>query len=1298
MKMSPQELNVWEAPLFGINLVEASAGTGKTWNIEALVIRLLLTHDLLPKNILVVTFTDAATQELRERILNRINQVYEAISDKSVELNEDPFLKECRVRFGGNLNAIKSLERSKSEFDEASIYTIHSFCKNVLNDFSFESGVDREINILSDSRLLIDEVIADYWRKLNQRMSRPENQIFSGLLLNDLTLDKVKKLFSEFMIQMHTEIYSIEDMAPAAWIGWPNVDKIADFRARITQLQSIWANEEAEIHKQLVETSIKNNNYSRDYDKWRPDIEIFLEDPFREYSSKTIEKFTQQFLDARKPKSWAGPHPEHEFFQQLEDVIEMTKWMVQYELRTALTSLKTDYQNRRKRDQVLIYDDLLSSLSDALNESLNPGKATILRKKLLDQYPVAMIDEFQDTDRVQYSIFRQIYVQGGAPENTLLYLIGDPKQSIYKFRGADLKTYFDARNEAKNHFKLPTNYRSSQNLVSAVNAFFNRDGSFIDNELLYINSDAHRQENPYFNIQESDEALRFIQIDTDSTKKGESTSDLVNWVTRSIASQLQLSMDSKAGFKEESESAGTRPIDAGDIAVLVSKHHQAKLIRESLTEIGIPCVETGDSNVFSSEESGLLTLLLECIGDSRNLRRTRALLSSALFGMDVEEIESFELDDISWSEWIQNLNTSKELIEKNGVLTGIRHIFEAYNLEQRLISRYFGERSVTNIRHLTELIYAEEIKHHRSLSGIIHWMKGQRVSESKSEDSMKIRLESDDNRVKIVTMHSSKGLQYPIVYAPFLWDSAWGKNGNNVCYDEVSDEIGRSTYTRKMDVGDYSNPDTSNLSKLESWEDRIRLMYVAFTRAQFRCYVPYVSHIENLSSPIFGALIKSFVDDPESFVLANYLEIIKNKAIPLGEDVSADSVLSFLMTKLAESHQDVIYFETVVNVIPADPIKLKTELKSVQVEQFSESNELKLKPERSITSYSSINRKYDKHETGAERIRDEESDADYDATGDGMGEIFRFPKGAQTGNLWHEIFELIDFTVASRHDEIIEQCCIKHGFDPVVAKDVIKQLIKDTLGARLTGGLGSMGVSIRDEVTRGSEGISTEWDFTRISEGDSEVGRISRSSNGVSDMGDFSLSSLSPDHKLCEMEFLYRYDAQKMDSLIASLFAGEVERGSELDSGRHLEGDASEKNHFLVGLIDLIFEKDGKYYILDYKSNHLGFSKKNYTFDRIAEDIRKNKYNLQYYLYSAALNLYLSKQISNYSYSEHFGGVFYLYWRGLSAGQSNGVFYDLPDETVVMSLSKHIEFVDNISAKTNINKSNQLDLSGSNDS
>ena len=316
---------------------------------------------------------------------------------------------------------------------------------------------------------------------------------------------------------------------------------------------------------------------------------------------------------------------------------------------------------------------------------------------------------------------------------------------------------------------------------------------------------------------------------------------------------------------------------------------------------------------------------------------------------------------------------------------------------------------------------------------------------------MKIRLESDDNRVKIVTMHSSKGLQYPIVYAPFLWDSAWGKNGNNVCYDEVSDENGRSTYTRKIDVGDYSNPDTSNLSKLESWDDRIRLMYVAFTRAQFRCYVPYVSHIENLSSPIFGALIKSFVDDPESFVRANYLEIIKNKAIPLGEDVSADSVLSFLMTKLAENHKDVIYFETVVNVIPADPIKLKTELKSVQVEQFSESNELKLKPERSITSYSSINRKYDKHETGAERIRDEESDADYDATGDGKGEIFRFPKGAQTGNLWHEIFELIDFTVDSRHDAVIEQCCIKHGFDPVVAKDVIKQLIKDTLGARLSG-------------------------------------------------------------------------------------------------------------------------------------------------------------------------------------------------------------------------------------------------------
>ena len=1266
MITSTRELNVWDAPLSGINLVEASAGTGKTWNIEALVIRLLLTRELLPKNILVVTFTDAATQELRERILNRINQVYEVISDASVELNEDPFLSECRTRYGGDVQAIKSLERSKSEFDEASIYTIHSFCKNVLNDFSFEAGVDREINILSDSKLLIDEVIADYWRRMNQRLSRPENQIFSGLLLNDLTLDKIKKLFSEFTVQMHTRIDLVEDKTPAVWSGWSIDAKLDDFRARMQQLQTIWATEEAEIHKQLVETKINNNDYSKNFEKWKPDVIAFLEDPFMRLPKNYTEKFTQGFLDNRKPKNWAGPLPDHKFFQLLEDAIEMTKWMVQYELRTALTSLKTEYQTRRKRDQVLIYDDLLTSVDDALNESVNPAKATLLRKKLLDQYPVAMIDEFQDTDRVQYSIFRQIYVQDGAPENTLLYLIGDPKQSIYKFRGADLKTYFEARNEAKNHFTLSRNYRSAQNLVSAVNAVFDRDGSFIDAELAYINSDAHHQENPYFNDQESHEALRFIEIDTESSNKGESTSDLVAWVTQSIASQLQLSMDSKAGIKDEKESTGTRPIDAGDIAVLVSKHFQAKLIRESLTDIGIPCVETGDSNVFTSEESGLMSLLLECINDSRNLRKIRALLSSALFGMDVEEIESFENNDISWSEWIQNLNTSKELIEKYGVLTGIRHLFEVYALEQRLISNYYGERSITNIRHLTELIYAEEIKHHRSLSGIIHWLKAQRLSESKSEDSMKIRLESDDNRVKIVTMHSSKGLQYPIVYAPFLWDASWSKAGNNVCYDEVMDENGRITFTRKMDIGDYLNPNTSALSKLESWEDRIRLMYVAFTRAQYRCYVPYSCYKDNMISPMFGALVKSNVLDSDAFGRENYLEIVTGKVNPLGKEVPKDGVLSILMAKLAEKHSGLVYFESISSVDPAEPIKLDSEPKVIRVELFSDSNVSKLIPERSITSYSSIHRKYDQYETGAERIRDEEADIEYEESGEASPEIFRFPKGAHTGNLWHEIFELIDFSDDALHDGIVEASCIKHGFDPDVAKKLIKQLIQDTLGARLQGGLGSVG--------------------------DSEVGRISRSSDGVSDMGDFSLSSLSPDHKLCEMEFLYRYDAAKMDSLIASLFAGEVERGSELDSGRHLEGDASEKNHFLVGLIDLIFEKDGKYYILDYKSNHLGFSKKDYTFDRIAEDIRKNKYNLQYYLYSAALNKYLSKQIYNYSYKEHFGGVFYLYWRGLTSGQSNGVFYDMPDEKVVMNLSKDIIHGNDTSAQPNINKSHQSDL------
>jgi exodeoxyribonuclease V beta subunit len=1224
--------NIFGAPLNGIHLVEASAGTGKTWNIEAIVVRLLSEvrplsgKRLKPKDVLVVTFTEAATQELRERIIKRINQVYQALYDSSGAEQSDPFLKDCVRVYGADpakrLEILNHLEVCKQEFDEASIYTIHGFARTVLKEYPFETGMAFNVDIHQDTKGLVDELIGDFWRGKNIELSKLSNNKLQGAINSWFKKDALTSQFNMFISQPNTQL-PLPD-APDRWSEKSIKECYVEISQLFDEIMDIWKSERADIRSELASIKIRSYNYDKDFEKWEVHLLQFIENPFSGVKLTEVERFTPQFFEVKK----ASSIPQHRIFKKIEDVVTLFVWFGQIEIRRSLIGLRDAYRASREEKKILIFDDLLTILSEALDQTADPIKAAVLKNKLRDRYKVALIDEFQDTDPIQFNIFKKIYIDNVDDADRLLYLIGDPKQAIYKFRGADLNTYLESRSKVDSQFSLAVNYRSSQNMVEGVNRFFQKKYAFINPKLHYQPVSAHQPGNPFItDVEDGDQALRFVQIGNEEiTAKPSATNRIIRWVGSHIASIMNSSTKGNSYFQEKD--GGKHPISPGDMAILVSTRRQANMIREYLSSIHIPSVETGDTNIFDSRDASLLSMLLECMLNPGASRKLRALLSSEYFMKTVDEIDLWQLDNLRWSDLIQTLNNSRVKADKDGILSGLRYFFDAYEVELTLIKSRYGERRMTNLRHLTELLYAEEKESHRNLSSLINWLKRKRLSESFNDDVNRIRLESDANRVQIVTMHSSKGLEYPIVYAPFLWESIKKPLQHKSCV--FTDASGATV----MDIDGHMSDLGANLHYMESWEDRIRLAYVTLTRSRYRCYVSIPLHKEGIKSPLFGAQLGENMHE-------HYLSHVKNSDYPgfSGSEYTQHGILSIILQSEAESNSDVMHYSIAKKESIAYEVATDDTL-DCSPREYKTNHRTRLIPERNISSYSSIQRKYDtsvlydgiqdevdQMSEPSKSYLDENSkraDQNTDLS------IFSFPKGAETGNLWHEIFELIDFGDATDHDAVIRACCEKHGFDDNVYGKTLREMVTSTLQKNL---------------------LST---------------------------GNLRLSDLRLNQTLREMEFLLKYESADMEKFLKALGFDSNNMGNDTIFGytdisiEKYAGteNASKVSYLLTGLIDLVFEFEGKYYILDYKSNYLGDHTNMYASDVLKQDIRLNKYNMQYHIYSVALTKYLDKQINNYSHEKHFGGVFYLYLRGINSDNMSGIFFDYPDPVL---LSKLIE-------------------------
>ncbi len=1198
-------LEPFEIDFSGVNLVEASAGTGKTYNITSLYIRALIEQDISVGKILVVTYTDAATKELKDRLLKRIRDSIEVLKSGKVDKESDEFLEKLLDGVHHPIKAVEKLEKAVRMFDEASIYTIHGFCYQALQEQAFESGAMYDAEMIGDDSELVQEAVDDYWRQWVSEVSEhPKKQPLLKLFIdNNVGPDSLAHELGSCIgkpylrvLPESTDSYQIEEQLEELWDVYE-------------QLQSVWNDQRKGIFD-LLNSNILSRYTENALNKWFGLMNEFLESdvpPFEAFTQ--FYRFQQSEIDTslkKKPREQGKQPPQHTFFKLVDEFKEIRESVRNFEIvfkQDLLAYLRGELTQKKEELQVFSYDDLLLQLRNAL---LDQRRGQQLAAKLRQKYPIAMVDEFQDTDPNQYDIFRTVYKDS----DSVLFMIGDPKQSIYSFRGADVYSYIKAREDApaEKRYLLDRNFRSTPDLLRGLNAFWGgRDTPFVVDDIEYQEVTWGWPEKKYNTLVDYGRErppIRFRRLSEagqDSLNKKEARQNAAIDTAKEIQRLLE-------GGKRNKIVLGERSVKAKDIAVLVRKHKQADLIAEALRELNIKSVQHSEKSVFESDEAGQVEQLLKAVADPANETRIKTALSLPLTGYSAEELFSIEEDDEHWTTVLQQFSEWHRMWQDQGFTAMFRSLLDELNIANHVIRYSNGERRLTNLLHLGELLQEESQNNREGTRSLLHWLarKRQDTSNNKREEEQ-MRLESDEELVKIVTMHKSKGLQYPIVFCPFLWHGPHIQDKSQPLVYHHPDDT-EITY---LDISGKSDPDRPQkryYARREELAESLRLAYVAMTRAEHCLYLTW----EFAKASGFSAL-GYLLQDP------GQPEALLREKVGLGEsmDLSGDAMHEAI-EKICNEYSDLFTLEREPEQSKNNQLEfpgITDENPEYHIRSFERATPLRTSYQ--VSSFSSLSSWMEEDNPNVPDYDQFINYKEFDERTVQKSEeqtMFTFPKGPQPGTCIHNIFENY-FSEGGNKGQVILNQLRLNGIDESWKSTVSKML----------------DLVIQKSLHPDRKGLS--------------------------------LSTIK-DRQIPEMEFYYQNNHIETHRLLSIIRDGAVPVWGS-------RGEA--KSGFLKGFIDLTFEFNDKYYLLDYKTNYLGDTIDDYRFEELKHEMREASYDLQYHIYTVALHRYLNKQLPNYSYDEHFGGAFYLFVRGMNETGREGIFFDCPDEKVIRELDEYIK-------------------------
>ncbi|MFM5416558.1 exodeoxyribonuclease V subunit beta [Aeromonas dhakensis] len=1178
------QLNTLRFPLHGERLIEASAGTGKTYTIAGLYLRLLLGHGPLIEEgedagqpsaherplsvteILVVTFTEAATAELRGRIRGRIHEARLAFMRGQ---SGDALLAQLLAEVEDHELAARRLLAAERQMDEAAVFTIHGFCQRMLKQNAFESGALFETEFLTDDSQLRLQAVSDYWRAEFYPVDKTLASAVRALWPSPAAL----------LREMNGWLDNSElEMRP------PAGDETLAARhqaamARIEAVKSEWLAQQDEIRRQ-TEGQIKLYT-GKNYEGWLAKIGDWAQDPSSGYTlPKDLERFGQTTLEAKLSKGKAVPTLP--LFSEIDALLASRPGIRDLILQRAAVVVRSRMQASKRQAHQLSFDDLLKDLDGALGSSLGER----LCERIRATYRVAMIDEFQDTDPQQYRIFHRLY---GGHTDTALLMIGDPKQAIYGFRGADIFTYIQARRNVSAHYTLGRNWRSSHALVAAVNGLFERakDPFIYEADIPFLPVEAQGKSKALLLEGEIAPVLHCWQLTGQPTfNRGDYQSKMARATAAEIHRLLSLAREGKALI-------GSEPVKAGDIAVLVRTGAEGKLVQQELARLAIASVYLSNrESVLEQVEAREILLILHACQNPSEERSLRAALATGLFDLDAKALDELASDERAWESAVQEFMEYRKVWHKRGVLAMLRALLHRRNLAASLLASPYGERRLTNFLHLGELLQqvSSELDGEYAL---LRWL-GEAVNRQSGQDAEQIlRLESERKLVQIVTIHKSKGLEYPLVFLPFICSH---RSADTPLYHEADEEGNRTILDLTGAEDSLAEADKERLA-----ED-LRLLYVALTRGVYATWLGL--------APVRSGNGKSEKTDLHQTAIGYLLQ--------KGEEGDAATLATALSALAADLPGVAVGEPSLTRPAPLPPEE--EQLGEPQVRRFGGT----LERDWWISSYSGLAAQGHGHSKGVlanpgfddEVVTEAAALATEEPVQAPQPSIFTFPKGARPGTLLHSLFETIDFESAAGDSlaQHISTLLAQDGFDESWAP-VLQQQVEAVLETPLEIGFGEP-VRLRD---------------------------------------------LAPERKQVELEFFLPMGRVTAPALTALCQQHDpLSRGNKPLSFATVQG-------MLKGFIDLVFEWQGRWYLLDYKSNHLGMSPADYSRPALEQAMVEHRYDLQYQLYSLALHRLLSLRLPGYDFDQHFGGVFYLFLRGMPQG---GIFHTRPSRELVLGLDR----------------------------
>ncbi len=1343
MKSLSENILTPEFNTAGTNLIEASAGTGKTYSIQTLFLRLVITEGIPVQKILVVTFTEAATKELRERL----RSIMEKCRLSSSLESDDPDKKRIKGILALELTPnhipaiyadkpkeviqMHRIKRALLDFDQAAINTIHGFCQRSLKEFAFECSYDFDTELVNnDTRL--QQLCNDWWRRV--KYSNPttlsENIFKNNITEPEKLLNLVKAIAKRPMAEVYPSADSKPDEAessiketitatitylnkeleiitadinstnsakyfnttskqiileqikvlsrtpaPSDLIAFDSLlilnsklrptgiandyiesnqikccitackkcsQLIKDYKIGVSggswKLDSNISNEWAEALTKVK--SVINENYN--------ELEIFLNeemefytknsfddpnkkekllDALKELSAATITKTAINQISSlkqRKSLPWNCSSETAELLKKTKPLIISENTLLFIEQATGVKAVLDQYNKDKHNAHEMTYDDMLQRLQQALAGDQTNALTDVMREK----YDVALIDEFQDTDPVQYSIFNEIFAKGKLP----FFYVGDPKQAIYSFRGGDVFTYSQAVDSVNqdNSYYLDTNYRSQAPLITAINTIFmDREGqvSVFGEKISYSNE-----------LKCNDLKSRFIDnnrldktplkiwkyINRTNSKITSYSSHEARAVYTNVAEEIVRLLNSKdTGFSEynlETDECSNyiTHVQPSDIAILVRRHAEAKYIYQELQKRGVPVVRQAGDNVFDSSEALELLYLIKAMVNPENISAVRTALASELLPISDQEVVAImgnnkapyltaaklgieQLPD-SLDKWIALFKESKELWLSKDFSSAFSLLTREAGIDATLASAPggLGERRLVTVKQLHDLTHQNAIELHLGPEGVVKWFARQLNSETREEnDAFETRLESDADAVRIMTIFKSKGLEFPIVFIPTMWTAPVGK-GMNPCL--VYHEKENTIINLNKDDKDGKRSATA-----EKAEEDIRNLYVAVTRGSYRTYI------------IAGGLgaDKSTLDiciPDELLNKWNEKADNENKGIEIIEkELMKNYSIETFTRKETDSNSTLEVKKAKVDI-------------SRRHASFSS-----ISPHGHVAPITIDSRDID--------AADAETEQETTSTAPIL-DIFTFPAGAHTGECWHSIFEFLDFMSSDK---------------------AIKEMVNKQLSlARLDKG--------DDETAETKRSITANM-----------VKSVLNAELHVADKKTVKLAEITEKQKLAEMSFDFSL-SQSGDEYtknavwnVLNKHWGNSTGENKLFLERLKNWETTIPGGFMTGFIDLLFEQDGKYYILDWKSNRLNGKPEGFDRDGLASEIANHSYFLQYLIYTVAVHRFLGQCIKDYDYDKHFGGALYIFLRGvnqnINKNSQHGIYYTKPEKNLIEDLS-----------------------------